>query len=163
MSHIIQPIFIPAISANQYCCKCYGVSEALGRGTKGVLTSDLLGGGNSADVSANDCSPWTAFTGHHDSNEGEISFGVSCGSSVQITLTSTVVNPAHNYIVEVEFYIDGNIDSTTTLDLLDPNDILTLSVTGSLCGKIITVYAYPTATDDYFDATVTMEVISITT
>ena len=80
MAHLIQPI---TIDGTAYCCKCYGVSEALGRGTKGVLTDNnfALDGETNKAVITNDCSPWRLLHGviapFTYEPEGEISFGVS--------------------------------------------------------------------------------------
>lgn len=62
MDHLIQPITIDGAA---YCCKCYGVSAKLGRGTKGVLTDDVISvlDGIQTAVITNDCSPWTLLTG----------------------------------------------------------------------------------------------------
>ena len=73
MAHLIQPI---TIDGTAHCCKCYGVSEALGRGTEGVLTDNafaLNGGLQTAVGSLGDrhnltgnCGPWTLLTGSID-------------------------------------------------------------------------------------------------
>ena len=85
---LISPI---TIDGTAYCCKCYGTTAALGRGTKGIKTDSsfaLNGHANTADIT-NDCSPWDLLDGTAGAageEEGEITFGVSCGTTVAIDL-----------------------------------------------------------------------------
>lgn len=155
MSHFIQPI---DVDGTHYCCGCEG-----GRSTKGVLTDGIIGSGagNSAEI-VTDCGSWTAFSGTETGDEGELSFGVSCGSTVNLSATSVDSYGTGEYIVDVDFYIDGVFDSSITLTDVAPNDTVALSITGSPCGVIIAVHGYPTATDDLYDVAVTLDVTSIT-
>jgi hypothetical protein len=155
MSHLILPV---EIDSTDYCPIC---QAAGGAATKGVLTTFHANPNQS--VISSDCSPWQLFTGHEDSDEGEISFGIACGTTVELALTSTVVNPAHEYGIDIEFYIDGILDSGVFITETNPSDTASLIVSGGACGNLITVVANPLASiEDYYDATVTLSVTGIT-
>lgn len=152
MSHFIQPI---EIDSTFYCCGCEG-----SRSTKGVLTTDYASP-NGATITT-DCGAWELFAGGESDDEGEISFGVSCGSTVEVGITSAVVNPTHDYTVDITVYVDGIVDHITTMYPGNNSETVSVSVTGSPCGTIVTAYAVPYLTENDFSVTVTMEVTSIT-
>ena len=153
MAHLISPI---DIAGTDYCCKCEG-----GRSTKGVLTTDYASP-NGASITT-DCGIWDIFSGGEADDEGEISIGVSCGSNVELEFAlSVIINPTDEWIVDVDVYKDGVFFGAVALSDLQSRDTITVTMTGGPCGTIITAYAYPTATDDAYDVTVTMEVLSIT-
>ena len=172
MSHIIQPI---EIDSTDYCCKCYGTTAALGRGTKGVLTEDFLFVSTpeiNTAVITNDCSPWTAMTGSFSdfttyTPEGELSFGVSCGSEVAIDLDSSSAGGSGDdvYSCAVKIYRDGVLWDTYFLSSGSASETDTITVTGGPCGEIITIHAFNEfliINDFTTTVTVTAEVTSIT-
>ena len=149
MSHIIQPI---EIESADYCCKCYGTTAALGRGTKGIKTDSsfaINGATNNATIT-NDCSPWELLdSGNTGSTpfEGEITFGVSCGTIVEIDLTVGFF-PQTAWGGYVYIYIDGVLDTTEEFSYLagDLDASASLTVTGGPCGNLITLHAFITDT-----------------
>jgi len=155
MAHLISPI---SIDGTLYCCKCQG-----GRSTKGVLTDDyIVTAGNSATITT-DCGEWEIFTGGSTSDEGEISFGVSCGSSVEIYFDSTEAGSNDTYDVGIDIYIDGGYHTTVVLSEFFSEDTVDVPITGSPCGSIITAYCVPSGfSSGTYDVTATMEVLSIT-
>ena len=293
MAHFIQPI---TIDGTAYCCKCYGVSEALGRGTKGVKTNGSLNGEANTAVITNNCSPWKlisteevlytyelwwkggdmddsmkythegvdyyandamrfplfdpsgdeddddaqdpwqtsggvvgskAFrkvgatddpdttygeaweyydgdtltvslpndgdvnaaypladlalqnwigsesgntTTNHEwklissvsAGEGEITFGVSCGTTVAIDLEVTS-SPQNAWVLDVDIYIDGALDSTETFSYLSGilDASVSLTVTGGPCGSLVTLHAHLTSSVAA-SVELTAEVTSIT-
>ena len=154
MAHLIQPITIDSVA---YCCSCQE-----GRSTEGVLTDDyIVTSGNSAN--ATDCGEWEIFTGGSTSDEGEISFGVSCGSSVEIYFNSTEAGSDDIYDVGIDIYINGGYHTTVILSEFFTEDTVYVPITGSPCGSIITAYCVPSGFGSAtYDVTATMEVLSIT-
>ena len=142
MSHLIQPI---TIGGTAYCNTCEG-----GRSTKGVKTDSafaLNGGTNNATIT-DDCSPWDLLDSGNTgltSFEGEITFGVSCGTTVAIDLEVTSF-PQTAWLLEVEIYIDGALDSTKTFSYLSGvfDESVSLTVTGGPCGSLVTLHAVAT-------------------
>ena len=151
MAHLISPI---SINGTSYCCKCQG-----GRSTEGVLTQNHANP-NGAEIS-NLCSPWVLFTGGESDDEGEVSFGVSCGTDVEIQFTSTEYTDSE-YTIDVEIYIDGGYDQAVSLDEINTNETITITAAGVPCGKIVTFYCYPTASTYPFNVDVEAEITSIT-
>jgi len=93
--------------------------------------------------------------------QGEITFGVSCGTTVEIDLEVTSF-PQTDWVLDVDIYIDGVLDSTETFSYLSGIFAASVSliVTGGPCGSLITLHAFFTANP----AAVTLEaeVTSIT-
>ena len=171
MAHFIEPI---EIESNLYCCKCYGTSEA-GRGTKGVLTEDILFTSFpeiQTAVITNHCSPWTIMTGSLSfaqfyMPEGEISFGVSCGTTVNIDFVSSASGGTggDTYTIRVRVFVDGGTEEDFEMDNSYDEISKAITVTGGPCGSIVRIYAQSEpdlAADFTTTATVTAEVTSIT-
>ena len=171
MAHLIQPI---TIDGTAYCCKCYGVSEKLGRGTEGVLTDNdfALDGETNKAVITNDCSPWdllkNATIGYEP--EGEISFGVSCGTYVNIDFVSSGFQfgsgtGSITYSIDVEVFVDGvGLGSFNMTHPSSTTETVIFSVIGGPCGTIVTLYAKSLASGGSSStwANLTAEVTSIT-
>lgn len=155
MAHLIQPITIDSVA---YCCSCQG-----GRSTKGVLTDDyIVTAGNSATITT-DCGEWEVFTGGSTSDEGEISFGISCGSNVEIYFDTTEAGSNDIYDVGIDVYINGGYHTTLPLNEYYHEDTIDVPITGSPCGSIITAHCVPSGFNSVtYDVTATMEVLSIT-
>jgi hypothetical protein len=165
-NHLISPITIDGAA---YCCACEG-----GRSTKGVLTEDILFNSYpeiQTAVITNDCSPWQVMTGSQSSYqfyepEGELSFGVSCGEEVNLDFvsSSTGGSGSDDYDIDVEVFVDGVSDTTFTMEPSSSTNSGTITVTGSPCGSIVTIYAQSMSSggDVTTTATLTVEVTSIT-
>ena len=147
---LISPI---TIDGTAYCCKCYGTSAALGRGTKGIKTDSSFGinGATNNATITDDCSPWELLdSGNTGSTsfEGEITFGVSCGTTVEIDLT-VGSHPQTAWEAHVYIYIDGVLDTTAgPFSYFDAIffEAVTLTVTGGPCGSLVTLHAVATDT-----------------
>jgi hypothetical protein len=128
-----------------------------------VLTDDyIVTAGNSATITT-DCGEWEIFTGGSTSDEGEISFGVSCGSSVEIYFDSTEAGSNDTYDVGIDIYINGGYHTTVVLSEFFPEDTVDVPITGSPCGSIITAHCVPSGFGPAtYDVTATMEILSIT-
>tara|TARA_R110002167_G_scaffold109980_1_gene280166 strand:+ start:189 stop:695 length:507 start_codon:yes stop_codon:yes gene_type:complete len=164
---LISPI---TIDGTAYCNTCEG-----GRSTKGVLTEDILFLNYpeiQTAVITNDCSPWKVMTGSLDDYEdyhpeGELSFGVSCGTQVDIDFSSSSTGGTgdNDYYSAVLIYVDGVLFTSLNLTQASPTGTREVTVTGGPCGSIITLYAI---LQEFFDsdttttATATAEVTSIT-
>tara|TARA_R110000822_G_scaffold72101_1_gene173600 strand:+ start:943 stop:1452 length:510 start_codon:yes stop_codon:yes gene_type:complete len=165
---LISPI---TIDGTAYCNTCEG-----GRSTKGVLTEDILFTSSpeiQTAVITNDCSPWQLMTGSLDdyesyNPEGEISFGVSCGTTVNIDFSSSSSGGTgdNKYWVAVLIHVDGVNFTTITVYQASPTGSRAVTVTGGACGSIVTMHAilqdFPGSSDFSTTATATAEVTSIT-
>ena len=167
MAHFIQPI---EIESADYCCKCYGTTAALGRGTKGIKTDSsfaINGHANTADIT-NDCSPWDLLDGTAGAageEEGEITFGVSCGTTVEIDLDMGFF-PQGLWFLDVDIYIDGVLDSTESFTWDDPTfaarSVTLTDVPSGPCGSLITLHAFSPDPKANSGLEITAEVTSIT-
>ena len=168
---LISPI---TIDGTAYCNTCEG-----GRSTKGVLTEDILFQSFpeiQTAVITNDCSPWQIMTGSISSfqfyePEGEMSFGVSCGTTVTVDLAASATGGDDDdaYSIDVDIYRNGalwntyNLFSTTGANTSETD--IEIAVTGGPCGEIITIYAQSILfiqADPTTTATLIAEVTSIT-
>ena len=135
MAHIIQPI---SIEGTKYCLTCQ-----TGQATIGVAT-DITGGGfpNGASHDTDGspisgfvpCGPWrlaTVFAGPDLC--GEISFGVSCVATVEVTLTLD----GESGPVDYEIFLNGVSYVTGTVTATDA--IETITISSGACGSVITV------------------------
>lgn len=167
-NHLISPI---TIDGTAYCNTCEG-----GRSTKGVLTEDILFDSFpeiQTAVVTNDCSPWQLMTGslgdyQFYNPEGEVSFGVSCGTTVNIDFSSSSSggDEDNNYYIAVRIYVDGVDFTTITVYQALPTGSRAVTVTGGACGSIVTMHAvlqdFPGSSDFSTTATATATVTSIT-
>lgn len=151
MAHLIQPITIDSVA---YCCSCQG-----GRSTQGVLTQNHANP-NGATIS-NLCSPWVLFTGGESDDEGEVSFGVSCGTDVEIEFTSTEYTDS-DYTVDIGIYIQGVLDQTISLSETNTSETVSFTVISGPCGEVVTIYCFPVGGFEPFNVDVEAEVLSIT-
>jgi hypothetical protein len=167
MAHLIAPIWIDGAFR---CPKgtgegSGGVDIPLLSGvrviTDGIETADVIAGPNTADLSTN---AWTLVYNATGANneEGEITFGVACGSTVTLELV------AENE--EVEYQVDvieaGVITSTTGGNLTAGTSVsIALSVAPDACGSKIRVSAIiydSTFGSGTFPAYGTMKILSVT-
>jgi hypothetical protein len=135
MSHLIQPIEIASVKR---CFICQ-----TGKTTAAFLTSDFLlppfsAEDNKADVTT-PCGSWILIDdldGNEDSR-GEITFGVTCASSVTLEITKD----AGSYEISAEIYRNNVFYGGLSLE---SSSIETLSIevplTDSPCGTRITIF-----------------------
>lgn len=162
MSHLILPI---DIDGTKYC-----PTYESGRMTTGVLTSFEVLGTNYAEITTPE-SPWKlAVLPIGDiAGDGEVSFGVACGSIVLINFTSQDTSTAPHYAVLISIYVNGVlIVAPFYLFNYDPDALgVEIDLLDVPCGSIVTLVAsatradlVPGDTDGVL--TVTAEVTSIT-
>lgn len=161
MSHLILPI---DIEGTKYC-----PTYQSGRMTTGVLTSFEVSGTNYAEITTPE-SPWKlAVLPIGDiAGDGEVSFGVACGSTVLIDFTSQDTSTAPDYAVLINIYVDGvSFGSSFYLFNYAPDSLgFEIDLIDVPCGSIVTLVASATRADlvpgDDGLLTVTAEVTSIT-
>lgn len=133
MAHFIQPI---VVAGSSRCCECQD-----GRATPGFLTNDIiLTEINSATISPEfPCGPWSLIEdpgGDAVIRYGEITFGLSCGSSVALYITNNGFQP-----VTVMFYLDGALVETIPIELFGAVEAV-IPFTGGPCGTLLTLVAF---------------------
>jgi hypothetical protein len=157
MSHLIQPILI---DGTRYCVSYHG-----NRATRGVLTAfyasantaELANGpGGTEDLAG----PWVLIFGSSSTAtvwEGEISFGVGCGSQITVQLSN-----AGEEGVAVFAYLNnaGAPIASETLEVETKN--MVIDITDAPCGSIITLYAFNEDDGPTYSTLCTAEIVSIT-
>jgi len=162
MAHFIQPI---TIDGTAYCCKCYGVSALLGRGTKGVLTDSPSGldGETQTAVITNDCSPWTLLTGELADDTWELWWGLVDPGDMDDTMKYTHggVDYFANAINKFPLFAPEDfVTPTANDDIYDPWQATGGVVTARAFRKILTTDApattYGVSYETYDGATLTI-------
>lgn len=138
--------------------------------TTGVLTSFEVLGTNHAEITT-PASPWklSVLPISQINGDGEVSFGVACGSTVLIDFTSQDTSTAPDYAVLINIYVNG-VSNVAPFDLFnfDPDLLgVEIDLLDAPCGSIVTLVASAVRADlvsGDIDGvlTVTAEVVSIT-
>lgn len=145
MAHIIQPL---EIEGNLYCVNQHGY-----RATQGVNT-DILGAPTGTVDVSNPASPWTV-TGTQMFRE--ITFGVGCGTDVELQFTTTKAGVEELFITI--FVNDVEYDYIGSLDALNTPYNTTVSLDDLPCGSIISMVIDGAVDVEYVTS---IEIISIT-
>jgi len=189
MSHIVEAIeviqnYTSPAESETLCCTCYGTSAALGRGTKAIL-ANVTFPTNSPEINTavvtNDCSPWRIMSGSTGAGsyyepEGEIAFGVSCGTTVNIDFDSSSSGGTgdNHYDVRVLVFVNGAVGADFYMNPSSDSASKSVSVTGGPCGYSFSahgtqvriyarsLYESPFDQDRTTTVTVNAEVTSIT-
>jgi hypothetical protein len=149
MAHLIQPITI----AGSLCWN----SCQLGRSTPAYYTSvdPDIGFGEAADIST-PCGPWVIIPDITISLDGEFSFGVLCGDTLDVLFT---ISSSLDSSLILRGYIDGVLNQVIYAAGNSPQT-MTFNLTDSPCGSVITLVCLVNALS--YPGTVTAEITSIT-
>lgn len=160
MDHIIQPIEIAG------SLRCPTVASGY-RSTAGFLTTEIISGTNTADVSTDN--PWilAELPASDIAGEGEITFGVTCGDLVVMEFEAIDASTDPDFLVEI--WILGEGIEIGPISLTQGSAFagsVEVDLTETACGNLLAITASVTRADTPAEASdgimqVTANVMSI--
>lgn len=138
MNHLIQPV---EIEGSLYCMTQHGVRTTIGLDTNIIVFPTVP----ALDLTTNPGSPWDTYIPGFGASE--ISFGVGCGDTVEITI-DTVGEPTDPgypvYGMVMDVHINGNTvaQSSNPFTNTSPSGTVSISLTDEACGNVVTLVFY---------------------